>query len=82
MVEQLTIFEVAEPDVLPFEIGDMVRITIPKYKRADPESFYYLQDFTKKRGVITKVVSAPSLQYHVDFDGRNAIVYHDEVKYW
>ncbi len=79
---QLTIFEVAEPDVIPFEIGDMVRITIPDYKRADPESFYYLQDFECERGVITKVVHVPSLQYEVDFDGRIAIVYHDELKYW
>lgn len=82
MVEQLTIFEVTEPDVIPFEIGDMVRVTIPKYKRADPESFYYLQDFERKRGKVLKVVHAPTLQYHVDFDGREAIVYHDEIKYW
>lgn len=79
---QLSIFEMPDSNIIPFEVGDMVRITIPKYKRADPESFYYLQDFLKKRGVITKVVHAPSLQYHVDFDGREAILYHDEVRYW
>lgn len=76
---QLSIFEI---EVIPFEVSDQVRIVIPDYKRGDPESFYYLSDFERKRGEVLKVVHAPSLQYHVDFDGRTAIVYHDEIKRW
>lgn len=80
---QLSIFEAAKQvAVVPFDIGDQVRIAIPDYKRDDPESFYYLSDFESKRGGVLKVVDAPSLQYHIDFDGKTAIVYHDEVKCW
>lgn len=80
---QISIFEEVKPfEVVPYEINDQVQIAIPDYKRDDPESFYYLSDFERKRGGVLKIVYEPSLQYHIDFDGKTAIVYHDEVKYW
>lgn len=87
MVEQMTIFEVPEElqrniDIIPFDKNDNVRIVILDYKKSDPESYYYLLGYERKRGRVMKVVEKPSLQYHVEFDGRIAIVYHDELKYW
>lgn len=83
---QLSIFEEIKPveaiEVIPFEVNDQVQIQIPEYKRGDPESFYYLTNFKRKRGSVLRIVQEPSLQYYIDFDGKTAIVYHDEVKYW
>lgn len=82
--EQLSLFD-TEERILPelpsaLQIGEHVQIYIPEHKVKDPESFFYLQDFIKKRGVVVKVVEQLKLQYEVEVGNRIAFVYHDELK--
>lgn len=80
---QLSLFENAEEKsadlVVAFDIGDRVHIIIPEHKLHDTESFFYLQDFLKKRGTVLKVLAHLKLQYKVEFGNKIAIVYHDEL---
>lgn len=80
-MRQISIFEVMEHQLIPFDCNDLVRIEVPELNN-NAEDHYYLESFSNKMGVIKKVVEKPSLQYHVDFDGKEAIVYHSELKYW
>lgn len=75
---QLTIFD-ALPKVREFKFGDPVKV-IEINEQMDAETSYYLSKFTGKRGLIVKVIRQPSLQYHVDFDGEIAIIYHEELE--
>jgi len=65
--------------ISPYEIGDRVQIVIPVQKRKDPESFFYLQDFSKKRGVVLRALTHAKLQYEVEVGTKIAIVYHEEL---
>lgn len=67
--------------IIPFEVNDQVRVIVPNIE-IDSEAHYYLSDFENKRGAIRKFADKPSWQYHIDFDGKIAIVYHHEIKYW
>lgn len=80
-MQQISIFEVMEHQLIPYDCGDLVRVTVPKLNN-NAEDHYYLSNFANKRGCVQKIVKQPKLQYHVDFDGKEAIVYHSELKYW
>lgn len=80
-MEQISIFEVIGNEVVPFEHGDQVRVKVPNLNK-NAEDYFYLTGFYGKRGCVKKIVEKPSLQYHVDFDGKEAIVYHKELKHW
>lgn len=67
--------------IIPFEVNDQVRVTVPDIN-VDSEAHYYLSDFKGKRGAVLRFLDKPSWQYCIDFDGKEAIVYHHEIKYW
>ncbi|MEK5071713.1 hypothetical protein [Sporosarcina sp. FSL K6-1508] len=69
-VEQLSLFEILEVNSInspySFEINERVQIIIPEHKLNDSETFFYLQDFLKKRGTVLKVLEHKKLQYEVE----------------
>lgn len=71
--------DIEEIELLPFDIGEHVRVVTDMKAEDDLEGYYYLQEFHGKRGLISKVTKKPNLQYDVDFNGRTAIVYHREL---
>lgn len=82
-MEQTDVMGVTEEqagEVYTFDEGDRVHIVVPPHKENEVEAFYYLSDFTEKRGVITGVKPEPVLIYEVEVGGRTAIVYHDELR--
>lgn len=79
--ESIAVIE-GQMEVVPFDRNDNVKVVVPKLVRGNAESHYYLSDLAGKRGRVLKVIAEPSLQYEVDFDGKIAIVYHEELKYW
>lgn len=80
-MEQISIFDVIGHKEIPFDCGDQVRVKVPNLNK-NAEDYFYLSGFYGKRGNVKRVVETPSLQYYVDFDGKEAIVYHEELKYW
>lgn len=66
-------------NLLPFEIGERVRVVVNAKEKDDPESYYYLKEFEGKRGVVKKVIPNPSLYYEVEIGNRIAVVYHYEL---
>lgn len=69
-------------EVIPFDRNDNVRVVVPALVHGNAENHYYLSDFAGKRGIVLAVIQEPSLQYEIDFDGKKAMVYHEELKYW
>lgn len=65
--------------LVPYELGDMVRILNEADEENEPEAFYYLRDFEKKRGIVEKVTLKPNLQYQIRFGDTLAFVYHHEL---
>lgn len=78
MVQQLTIFDVL-PQKKEFKFGNPVKV-IEINEQMDDKAYYYLSLFTGKRGLIAKVIRQPTLLYEVDFDGKIAIIYHEELE--
>lgn len=78
-VEQLSIFDFQNDEVVPFQKGDKVRVTIQTSENEDPESYYYLKQFEKKKGLVKKVIHKPKLQYIVCFGDEDAYLYHEEL---
>lgn len=78
MVQQLTIFD-SLPKAKEFKFGDAVKVVEVK-EDMDVETYYYLPKFKGKRGLIMKVIRQPLLQYEVDFNGKMAILYHEELE--
>ncbi|MFD5853764.1 hypothetical protein ACFWGC_26890 [Cytobacillus pseudoceanisediminis] len=90
-IEQLDLFD--EPEIegiesdssykdtlIPFEIGNRVRVQISITEEEDPESFYYLKAFEKKRGLVLEVITKPTLQYKIQFGDQETYLYHHELK--
>lgn len=82
--EEKTIAENIEEDtqtdtLFPYAIGDRVYIQVSCAEEEDPESYHYLKNWWKKKGVVQKVNLKPKLQYEVDFGNDTAIVYHHEL---
>lgn len=73
---QLTIFDVLQEEFNP---GDTVRV-VELNDDMNAETHHYLSLFQGKRGLITKVIPRPILQYEIDFNGRLAIVHHVELE--
>lgn len=69
-------------EVIPFDKNDNVRVIVPDLVHGNSEDHFYLADFAGKRGKVLKVIHKPSLQYELDFDGKFAIIRHEELKYW
>lgn len=70
-----------EQEVVPFQVGDFVRIQINVTPEEDPETYYYLEKYKNKRGIIKEVIPEPRLQYKVSFGDEFRYVYHEEIKY-
>lgn len=75
-MQQLTIYDALQVE---FEPSDLVRVIEPT-SDMDAETHHYLSLFHGKNGLIVKVIRQPTLQYHVDFNGQIAIVYHHELE--
>lgn len=65
-----------EEEIIPYDIGDIVRVNVDNLDETDVLNYYYLIDFVKKRGMVKKVILMPSLQYEVEFGNSIAIMYH------
>lgn len=91
-IEQLDLFDETEAEgsiesdssykdtLIPYEIGDRVRVQISITEEEDPESFYYLKAFEKKRGLVLEVITKPTLQYKILFGEQETYLYHHELK--
>lgn len=63
--------EVHEEQEVPlFDIGDRVKVTSCLKENIDPEDYYYLQNFSNKKGVVIslKESSSGAISYEVEFD--------------
>lgn len=75
-MEQLTLFESEEVSPLSkeemvFQIGDDVKVRkVQEDDSLDPEDFYYLKEFSNKKGIIlsAKTNSQEKVCYEVGFD--------------
>lgn len=76
LMEQLTLFESEEVSPLlkedmVFQIGDDVKVRkVQENESLDPEDYYYLKDFSNKKGIIlsAKANSQGKECYEVGFD--------------
>ena len=66
-------------DILPYEIGDFVRVDIDSLDENDVLNYNYLLDFVKKKGIVKKIVLKPTLQYEVAFGDTIAHMYHKDL---
>lgn len=66
-------------EVVPYEIGDSVRVDIDSLDEEDVLNYYYLLDFLKKKGIVTKVIYKPQLQYEVAYGNTIACMYHGDL---
>ncbi|MED3984276.1 hypothetical protein P4646_09510 [Peribacillus simplex] len=66
-------------EIIPYEVGDSVRVQQTCTEEEDSESFYYIQAFDKKKGEVLKVINHPRLQYRVRFGQAEAVLYHEEI---
>lgn len=68
-----------EHEVMPYEVGDSVRVDPECLDENDVLNYNYLFDFLKKRGMVTKVIHKPTLQYEVAFGDTIAFMYHQDL---
>lgn len=66
-------------EIIPYEVGDSVRVQQTCTEEKDSESFYYIQQFEKKKGEVVEVIQHPRLQYRIRFGETVAILYHEEM---
>ena len=66
-------------EIIPYEVGDVVRVQQTCTEEEDSESFFYIQQFEKKKGEVIEVIHLPSLQYRVRFGQDEAVLYHEEI---
>lgn len=66
-------------EVLPYELGDSVRVDIDILDENDVLNYNYLLDFVKKKGIVKKIVHKPTLQYEVAFGDTIAHMYHKDL---
>ncbi|MFP3511473.1 hypothetical protein SB775_17835 [Peribacillus sp. SIMBA_075] len=66
-------------ETIPYEVGDSVRVQQTCTEEEDPESFYYIQAFDKKKGEVLEVIDHTRLQYRVRFGQAEAVLYHEEI---
>ncbi|WP_066297842.1 hypothetical protein [Bacillus sp. FJAT-29937] len=70
----------SEPDdILPYEIGDKIRIHLSITEEEDPESYHYLKEWEGKQGIIKEIIKKPRLQYKTLFKEREVFLYHHEI---
>lgn len=68
-----------EEDILPYEIGERVYIINRVSEEIDPEAFYYLKQWEKKRGEVAEIIPHPRLQYKVQIGKEVIYAYHEEL---
>lgn len=66
-------------DMIPYEVGDSVRVQQTCTEKEDSESFYYIHQFEKKKGEVMEVIDHPRLQYRIRFGEAEAVLYHEEI---
>jgi hypothetical protein len=64
-----------------FELNNLVQALDPKTSNLDTEDYYYLKEFSRKIGTITKIYqcSQQSLSYEVDFNGTIGVFYSEDL---
>lgn len=65
--------------IVPYEIGDSVRVDVDSLDENDVLNYNYLLDYLKKKGVVTKVIHNPRLQYEVAYGDTIACMYHEDL---
>lgn len=68
-----------EHEIVPYEIGDSVRVDPDSLDENDVLNYNYLLDFLKKKGIVTKVIHKPILQYEVAYGDTIACMYHKDL---
>ncbi|MEK5209718.1 hypothetical protein [Psychrobacillus sp. FSL H8-0510] len=68
-----------EHEIVPYEIGDSVRVDPDSLDENDVLNYNYLLDFLKKKGIVTKITHKPSLQYEVAYGDTIACMYHKDL---
>lgn len=68
-----------QESILPYQVGDIIRINLNVSPDEDPETYYYLEGFVKKKGIIQEVIQKPRLQYLVLFGDHLLYLYHEEI---
>lgn len=68
-----------EQEIVPYEIGDSVRVDPDSLDGNDVLNYNYLIDFLKKKGIVTKVIHKPTLQYEVTYGDTIACMYHKDL---
>ncbi|MFE4351306.1 hypothetical protein [Peribacillus butanolivorans] len=66
-------------EIIPYAVGDSVRVQQTCTEEEDSESFYYIKEFDKKKGEVLEVINHPRLQYRVRFGQAEAVLYHEEI---
>lgn len=66
-------------EILPYEIGDTVRVDIDSLDESDVLNYNYLLDFLKKKGTVKRVIHKPTLQYEVRYGDTIAFMYHKDL---
>ena len=66
-------------DIVPYEIGDSVRVDPDSLDESDVLNYNYLFDYLKKKGIVQKVIHKPSLQYEVAYGDTIAYMYHKDL---
>lgn len=77
--EELTIETLYIEDIVPYEIGDSVRVDPDNLDENDVLNYNYLLDYLKKKGIVTKVILKPTLQYEVAYGDTIACMYHKDL---
>lgn len=68
-----------EHELVPYEIGASVRVDPVSLDENDVLDYNYLFDFLKKKGIVTKVIHKPTLQYEVAYGDTIAYMYHKDL---
>lgn len=66
-------------EIVPYEVGDSVRVDLDNLDEKDVLNYNYLLDYLKKKGIIKKVIHKPTLQYKVAYGDTIAYMYHKDL---
>lgn len=68
-----------EHEIVPYDVGDSVRVDPDSLDENDVLNYNYLLDYLKKKGIVTKVIHKPTLQYEVAYGDTIACMYHKDL---
>ncbi|MEK4488036.1 hypothetical protein MHH81_21230 [Psychrobacillus sp. FSL H8-0484] len=66
-------------EIVPYEIGDTVRVDPDKLAEKDVLNYNYLLEYLRKKGIVKKVIKNPTLQYEIAYGDKIAFLYHTDL---